>query len=263
MENNSQSATLQESPARFPPASNFSAGRALVTLGALLFAWLIGNVAPSIQWTIAHMTDRHALQHPPPGILLGVLGGSDLAVIVCLAALLPWAAGTSLAALGFRTPAARTIGIAAIGAVVMVILTNGLASLLETALHIKVPETAVTLFLSMKTPAGKVAFALMGVVLAAVAEELVFRVFLFNAIRRYSRFWIAAIVSGLLFGFAHAQVGFTLFQNLILALPLAIGGVILCAVYAKTKNAYASMITHGLFNAVSFVALFFAPQLAQ
>lgn len=263
MENSSPSATLQRSQTPFPPASGFSAGRSLVTLAALAVAVLIGNVAPSIQWAIAHMTDRYALQHPPAGIVLGVLAGTDLAAIVCLIALLPWTAQTSLAALGFRAPGARTIGIAVIGAVAMVILTNGLESLLQTALHVKVSEQAVTLFLSMKTPAAKALFALLGVVLAAIAEEMAFRVFLFNAIRRYGRFWLAAIVSGILFGFAHAQPGISLFQNFILAMPLAVGGVILCAVYAKTENAYAPMIAHGLFNSVSLVALLFAPQLGK
>jgi hypothetical protein len=229
----------------------------------LVIAVLIGNVAPSIQWALAHMTDRYALQHPPAGIVLGALAGTDIAAIICLIAMLPWASGTSLAALGFRTPTARTIGIAAIGAIAMIILTNGLESLLQTALHVKVSEQAVTLFLSMKTPAAKAIFALLGVVLAAVAEEIAFRVFLFNAIRRYGRFWIAAILSGILFGFAHAQPGVSLFQNFILAMPLAVGGVILCTVYAKTENAYAPMITHGLFNAVSLVALLFAPQLGK
>jgi membrane protease YdiL (CAAX protease family) len=263
VENNSQSATLQKSPALFPPASNFSAGRALVTFGALAVAVVIGNVAPSIQFAIAHMTDRYALLHPPAGISLGVLAGTDLAAIICLGALLPWTARTSLAALGFRTPTARAIGIAVLGAVAMVVLTDGLESLLQTALHVKVSEQAVTLFLSMKTPAAKALFAFLGIVLAAVAEEMVFRVFLFNVIRRYGRFWVAAIVSSLLFGFAHAMPGATLLQNVVLALPLAVGGVILCAVYSKTQNAYAPMITHGLFNAVSFVALFYAPQLGQ
>jgi membrane protease YdiL (CAAX protease family) len=263
VENNSQSATLQRSPTPFPPASHFSAGRSLVTFGALLLAVIIGNVAPSIQFAIAHMTDRYALLHPPAGISLGVLAGTDLAAIVCLVALLPWTSRTSLPALGFRAPTARTIGIAVLGALAMVVLTNGLESLLQTALHVKVSEQAVTLFLSMKTSAAKALFALLGVVLAAVAEEMVFRVFLFNVIRRYGKFWLAAIVSGLLFGFAHSQAGMSLLQNLILTLPLAVGGVILCAVYAKTENAYAPMITHGLFNAVSFVALFYAPQLGQ
>jgi len=263
VENSSPSATSQRSQTLFPPANGFSAGRALITFAALLLAVLIGNVAPSIQWVLAHMTDRYTLQHPPAGIALGVLAGTDVAAIICLVALLPWAAGTSFAGLGFRAPSARTVGIAVTGALAMVILTDGLESLLQTALHIKVSEQAVTLFLSMKTPATKALFALLGIVVAAIAEEMAFRVLLFNAIRRYARFWIAALASSILFGLVHATPGVPLLQNFILALPLAVGGVILCAVYAKTENAYAPMITHGLFNAVSFVALLFAPQLGK
>ncbi len=229
----------------------------------MLVAVVIGNVAPSIQWVLAHVTDRYTLQHPPPGIALGVLAGTDLAAIAALVLLLPWAAGTSFGALGFRAPTARILGVAAIGALAMVILTNGLETLLQTALHVKVSEQAVILFLSMKTPATKALFAFLGIVLAAIAEEMVFRVLLFNAIRRYSRFWVAALASSILFGFVHATPGVPLLQNFILTLPLAIGGVILCAVYARTRNAYAPMITHGLFNAVSFVALLFAPQLGK
>jgi membrane protease YdiL (CAAX protease family) len=253
---------LQKSPTPFPP-NGFSAGRALVTLGALVVAVLIGNLAPSIQWALAHFTDRAALLHPPVGIVLGTLAGTDLAAIVCLVALLPWAAGTSLAGLGFRAPGARTVGIALVGALVMVVLVNGLESLFQTAMHVKVSEQAVSLFLSMKTPAEKALFALLGIVVAAIAEEMAFRIFLFNAVRKYGGFWIGAVVSGVLFGFAHAQPGLTFLQTVILVLPLACGGVVLSAVYAKTGNAYAPMITHGLFNAVTFVVLFFAPQLAK
>ena len=54
-------------------------------------------------------------------------------------------------------------------AVAMVVLTDGLESLLQTALHVKVSEQAVTLFLSMKTPAAKALFAFLGIVLAAVS----------------------------------------------------------------------------------------------
>ena len=34
----------------------------------------------------------------------------------------------------------------------------------------------------------------------------------------------------------------------------------LCAVYYRTRNAFASMISHALFNAFSIVALLVAPQ---
>ena len=263
MENNSPSATSQGSQTLFPPARGFSAGRALITFAALLVAVLIGNVAPSIQWVLAQKTDPYTLQHPPAGIALGVLAGTDVAAIICLVALLPWAAGTSFAGLGFRTPSVRTIAFAVAGALAMVIFTDGLESMLQTALHVKVSEQAVTLFLSMKTPATKGLFALLGIVVAAVAEEMAFRVLLFNAVRKYARFAVAALASSVLFGLVHATPGVPLLQNLILTLPLAVGGVILCAVYAKTENAFAPMITHGLFNAVSFVALIFAPQLGK
>ncbi len=51
------------------------------------------------------------------------------------------------------------------------------------------------------------------------------------------------MLSGVLFGIAHG--------DLYAALPLALGGIVLCAVYYRTRNAFASMISHALFNAFS------------
>jgi membrane protease YdiL (CAAX protease family) len=77
----------------------------------------------------------------------------------------------------------------------------------------------------------------------------------FNAVMRYGGFWSGAIVSGLIFGAVHAdKYAF---------LPLAAGGVILAYVYYRSGNAFTSMITHGLFNAVTVLALVFAPKLTQ
>ena len=39
------------------------------------------------------------------------------------------------------------------------------------------------------------------------------------------------------------------------ALPLALGGIVLCGVYYLSRNAYASMISHALFNGLSIVLL--------
>ncbi len=232
-------------------------------LAALIIAVFVGTAVTILPWTFSHMTDQVALHHPPPTIFLGALAGTEIAAILCLLALLPWASGTSLAELGFRAPDRRAIAIAVAGALAMVIITNGLGSLLQSVLHVKASEQAVALFLSLRTPAQKALFAFIGIIAVAAAEEMAFRLFLFNAIRKYGRFWIAAIASGIIFGAAHGQPGTPLIQNVIVTLPLALGGVILATVYEKTRNAYAPMITHGLFNAVSFVALFFAPQLGQ
>jgi membrane protease YdiL (CAAX protease family) len=89
-------------------------------------------------------------------------------------------------------------------------------------------------------------------------EEMLFRVFLFNLALRYSGFWTAAIVSGVLFGLMHLVTGSA---DLTSSALLALGGVILAWVYYRSRNAYASMISHALFNGLSTAALYFAPKL--
>ena len=264
MENNSQSATLQKSPALFPPDA-FDPLVSLLTLVTVLVVaiavslfivlYAVGHgfttIAGAGRWASIGL----------PGVLTSA--GGEIAAAFFLLWILPKVAKVPLRTLGFVSPSGADFRVALIGAVAMVVLTNGSASLLETAFHIKVSEQAITLFLSLKTPAAKLTFAALGIVIAPIAEETVFRVFAFNALRKYGRFWTAAVLSGLLFGFAHFQPGLSLFQTGVLTLPLALGGVILAIVYAKTGNAYASMITHGVFNSVTMVILFVAPHLAQ
>ena len=56
---------------------------------------------------------------------------------------------------------------------------------------------------------------------APFAEETFFRIFFFNLGLRYGGFWGGAVLSGVLFGIAHG--------DLYAALPLALGGMVLCA----------------------------------
>ena len=99
-----------------------------------------------------------------------------------------------------------------------------------------------------------IAFTVFACVLAPFMEETIFRVFLFNAVRRYWGFWPGALISGLCFGIAHGDP--------LAAIPLALGGVVLAFVYYRTNNAFASMVTHGLFNSYTILALIFTPHLA-
>ena len=66
---------------------------------------------------------------------------------------------------------------------------------------------------------------------------------------------ILLVLSAALFGLAHL--------NLIDAIPLACVGLILAGVYYTTRNAYASMLTHGLFNAFSVVGLLLSPHILK
>ncbi|MDQ2865835.1 MAG: CPBP family intramembrane metalloprotease, partial [Candidatus Eremiobacteraeota bacterium] len=131
----------------------------------------------------------------------------------------------------------------------------GGAALLEYVTHQKHDQQVVEMFKHVHAPAIVAFFAVFAIVIAPIAEEMMFRVFFFNLGLRFRGFWFGAVLSGLLFGAAHADA--------FAFLPLVFGGIILCYVYYRTRNAFASMITHGLFNSLSIFALIFAPNLTK
>ena len=71
--------------------------------------------------------------------------------------------------------------------------------------------------------------------------------FLFNALLRYTPVWVAAVLSGLLFGASHLSLS--------ALAPLAASGIVLAYVYHASGSLTASMLTHALFNALNMVAL--------
>ncbi|MGB6984774.1 MAG: type II CAAX endopeptidase family protein [Candidatus Aquilonibacter sp.] len=186
-------------------------------------------------------------------LALTLLAEGILAGIVI--ALLPWVSRLSLRELGYRLPSAGDLLIAFLGSLVMALVANGGASIIQAVLHTSQDQQAVAMLRQLHDPRLLAAFALFACVLAPFMEETIFRVFLFNATRRYWGFWAGAIVSGLCFGAAHGDP--------IAAFPLALGGIVLAFVYYRTNNALASMITHGLFNSYTILALIVAPQLAK
>jgi membrane protease YdiL (CAAX protease family) len=178
-------------------------------------------------------------------------GGLALLLLACLR----WVSRLSLRELGYRPPHARDVATAIVGSIVMALVGDGGESLIESFTGTKHSQLPVEMLKHLHDPGLLGAFAGFAVVLVPLMEETIFRVFVFNAFARYGGFWFGAIVSGVLFGIAHGDV-YALF-------PLALGGIVLAYVYSRTRNAYASMITHGLFNAFSIAALVFAPQLTK
>jgi membrane protease YdiL (CAAX protease family) len=262
VENSSASVISQSSPVVFP-ANGF---RVLPTiafiLGALvvfLTVILIGGVA----YTVSHGLDVSGTTRAMsamPGVIIQSI--AEVFVIAYVIVLLPSLAKTSLAGIGFRKISGMQLQAILIAIVLMFVIVTPLASALESLLHFKTPEEAIAVF--TKTSGWRrAAFAFFGVVLAPAFEEAVFRLVLFNAMRRWWGFWPAAIFSSILFGLAHAQPPFTSAMLLSISLPLAVGGIVLCWIYAKTNNAWSSMITHGGFNALSLVLLVLFPQLAK
>jgi uncharacterized protein len=204
-----------------------------------------------------------SLTNPPPthvdakefDALIGlqfVLEGVLVAVVLRA---LPSISKFSLRELGFRAPAPRNYLTALLGAVLMAIVSNGGATLVDYFVHSAHQQDIVEIFKGLHNPATIALFAVFAILFAPFAEETFFRVLFFNLGLRYGGFWAGAVLSGVLFGIAHGDI--------FAAVPLALGGIVLCGVYYRTRNAYAPMISHALFNALSIVALLVAPQLTQ
>ena len=158
----------------------------------------------------------------------------------------------SFAELGFAVPSLRQVGTALLGAAAMIVVVTLLAQLVQTLSHARHEQQAVQIFRMIHDRTLVAYFALMATLAAPFTEELTFRVFIFNVGRRVMPLWGAAIVSGALFALAH--------QDPFVFIPLTAGGVILCAVYVRTANAWMSMITHACFNGFTLAVLFIAPR---
>ncbi len=106
-------------------------------------------------------------------------------------------------------------------------------------------------FTDIHTPSELLIVFLALVVLAPIAEELLFRGYLFGRIREKVGFWKTTLVVSLLFGFVHQQwnVGIDTF---VLSLFLSY-------LRESTGSVWASMMLHGLKNFVAYSLLFLAP----
>lgn len=174
------------------------------------------------------------------------------ALVVGVLAALPRLAKLPLRELGFVTPTISAIGTGVAGAVAMAIVADGTGTLIERLVHTPHRQESVEIFKHLHDPTAIVIFAIAAVIAAPIAEESIFRAFFFNLGLRYGGFWGGALLSAVLFGLAHGDV----YE----ALPLALGGLVLCYVYYSSRNAFTPMISHALFNAFTLAALLIAPK---
>jgi hypothetical protein len=102
--------------------------------------------------------------------------------------------------------------------------------------------------------AALAAAAVFVCVVAPIAEEFFFRGFIFGALRRWHVVlgghdigtWLAAVITGILFGLAHT--GSAASQYLI---PLGFLGFVLCLVRWRTRSLYPCMALHSINNSLA------------
>lgn len=82
----------------------------------------------------------------------------------------------------------------------------------------------------------------LGVVVAPVSEEIFYRGMVYPVFRKHLGTLGGAVAAGIVFGLVHL--------DLWRAIPLAIGGTVLCLIYEKTGSIWVSAVSHGIWNAV-------------
>jgi membrane protease YdiL (CAAX protease family) len=87
-------------------------------------------------------------------------------------------------------------------------------------------------------------------VVAPICEEILFRGYIFTALRNWRGVWLAAILTGLIFGGVHVTSAPAL--DLV---PLAALGAGLCVLYWRTGSLYPCIAAHCLNNALAFGTL--------
>lgn len=152
---------------------------------------------------------------------------------------------------GFRRVGVwRTIGAVVAAGVGYFVVTDVYASLLSLHGTDKLPRPLST----ATSPVAMTSIALFVCVIAPVAEEFFFRGFIFGVLRsmrivvagRDLGTWVAAIITGILFGLAHTSSALS--QDLI---PLGFLGFVLCLLRWRTGSLYPCMALHSLNNALA------------
>lgn len=100
---------------------------------------------------------------------------------------------------------------------------------------------------------GLAAIFVMLVILPPLYEEILFRGFLFNMLKKYGSLLVAWLLTCLLFGAAHLEFGNL---NWIAAIDTLIFSAFLIYISQRHQSLYSAMLMHATKNAIAFYVLF-------
>ncbi|MEZ5326746.1 MAG: type II CAAX endopeptidase family protein [Verrucomicrobiales bacterium] len=108
-------------------------------------------------------------------------------------------------------------------------------------------DQEIVIALRNGSAALKFSIFLTAVVIAPVAEEMLFRGLMYAAVKRYTERYFAAVFSALAFGLIHANLGSFV--------PLVVLGMFFALAYEITGCLAVPILMHALFNGVSMLMI--------
>jgi membrane protease YdiL (CAAX protease family) len=110
-------------------------------------------------------------------------------------------------------------------------------------------QAAVEMANMANAPVQKIMMFILAGLIAPVIEEIVFRGFFYETLKRFLPIGFSALWVGIFFGIVHMHIG-----NL---LALTVLGVAFSIVYERSKTLWSSIFLHGIFNTLQLMILFF------
>jgi membrane protease YdiL (CAAX protease family) len=219
-------------------------------LAAIGLGFALGFLASIVLDVIAR-AGGSTLSHPTPAVSL--LGDVlfDVAFVIAAVYVVRWTGRLRAADFGFR----RARLPAAIGAVVLAAVGYYLVTYFyATALHFHGNEKLPRELGVSQSTAALVGAAVFVCLIAPVAEEFFFRGFIFGVLRRLRivvagrdlGVWVAAILTGILFGLAHTGSASSRYL-----IPLGLLGFVLCLVRWRTGSLYPCIALHSFNNSLA------------
>ncbi|MGZ7134083.1 MAG: CPBP family intramembrane glutamic endopeptidase [Halobacteriota archaeon] len=230
---------------RRPPRKKWS-----IVLGILLY--LVGQFSvslflPPLLIRTGIISSSEALNTATGIITAGTFWLLNVANIISVALIVAVVLGfykEKLSSLGFTTnklPKALLYGV--VGFVLAFIVAGIVGYPIQQ--QFGVDPTQEALSQSAAVPGLLPIVFLSGVIIAPIAEEIVFRGYLYKAFRDRFKPSYAIVLSAALFSAIHLE--------LLAAAPLFVIGIVLAYVYEKTGNLMAPITLHVLNNAVAFL----------
>jgi membrane protease YdiL (CAAX protease family) len=231
-------------------------------LAVVLPAWVLVSFALA-QVLTAIILGLLELIGVPFGTINQAVLSTSLSVVVYVLSLaitigLPWLIRrlrTTSSDLGLqRFPSWLELGITPVAFLVYVFISAILTALAaQFLLFIDFEQAQETGFDQLGQNYEYVLAFLTLVILAPIAEEVLFRGYLFGKLRKHAPVWVAIIVTSLLFAVVHGawNVGIDVFAL----------SIVLCLLRVWLKSIWAPILLHMLKNGIAFYFLFINPTL--
>jgi len=126
--------------------------------------------------------------------------------------------------------------------------------IVRRVLHLNIPEDFMILIIqSIKTFGEGIVFFIFIVIIGPIVEEIIFRLYIYNAFKRYTNIKWGLFFSALLFAICHFQPPYLVL--------LFVVGFVLAYVYEQTKSLVPCIVIHLSNNLLCFIFAYFFPNI--